>query len=286
VHRYEVVDAFTDTPLEGNPVAVFFDCEDLDIPTMQAVAAEMHLSETTFISGPEADGHARVRIFTPVNELAFAGHPLLGTALVLSDDLSQRDLRLETTKGTFRFRVAAFAEPADPHGGTQLAGHVEMQQPDPVIAPYDDVEHLLAALGLASSSLPVEVYDVGPRHVFVGLDDEETLAALQPDQRSLARHTNMAAVCFSPGTDCWRMRMFSPAYGVVEDAATGSAAGPFALHLARHGLHPFGQPVNVRQGVEMGRPSTMYGLARPAAGGYALAAGGDAVRVATGRHVV
>lgn len=286
-HQYEVVDSFSRTPLAGNPVAAFFDCDDLDPPTMQALAAELHLSETTFVSRARRpnDADAAVRIFTPVNELAFAGHPLLGTALALAVRRGRGDLRLETAKGRFAFRVTELAAEDD-----IVSGHVEMEQPAADHRPYHRTDELLAALGLTASTLPVELYDVGPRHVFVGVPDEAGLAAVRPDLRALARHEDIAALCFSPGTAAdgvWRMRMFSPAYGVAEDAATGSAAGPFALHLARHGVQPYGCRVRILQGVEMGRPSHMYGVAhRDPDGTVRLMAGGYAVRVAQGRYVV
>ncbi len=118
---------------------------------------------------------------------------------------------------------------------------------------------MLAGLDLAASTctLPVEVYCNGPRHVFVGLDSVAALSGVEPDLRILARLPNMAANCFAGSGSRWRLRMFSPAYGVVEDAATGSAAGSLAVHLARHGLIPFGEWIEIRQGVEIGRPSTM-----------------------------
>ena len=83
MHRYAVVDAFADEPLRGNPVAVFFDADDLSAAQMQRIAREMNLSETTFVLAAQHGGDARIRIFTPVNELPFAGHPMLGTAIAL-----------------------------------------------------------------------------------------------------------------------------------------------------------------------------------------------------------
>lgn len=121
------------------------------------------------------------------------------------------------------------------------------------------------ALGVKESVLPVEVYPNGPRHVFVGVDSVAALSEVRPDLRALSGHRDMAANCFAlsgdPAQGQVRMRMFSPAYGVAEDAATGSAAGPLAVHLARHGRIPFGRRIEVRQGVEMGRPSTMLAVA-------------------------
>ncbi|WP_030179536.1 PhzF family phenazine biosynthesis protein [Streptomyces violaceorubidus] len=250
-YEYVVADVFTDVPLEGNPTAVFPDASGLSAGRMQQIARELHLSETVFVLPPEHDGDIRVRIFTPVNELPFAGHPTLGTAVVLGASHEAKELRMETAKGTVSFELERDAD-----GRTVGA---EMRQPLPVWEPYDRAAELLTALDLVDtgSTLPVEVYDNGPRHVFVGLDGVPALSSLEPDQRLLARLPDMAANCFAGSGTHWRLRMFSPAYGVVEDAATGSAAGAVAVHLARHGLVPFGEWIEIRQGVEMGRSSTM-----------------------------
>ncbi|MGW5088159.1 PhzF family phenazine biosynthesis protein [Streptomyces sp. 067-1] len=251
MYEYVVADVFTDVPLEGNPTAVFPDASGLSPERMQQIARELHLSETVFVLPPEHDGDVRVRIFTPVNELPFAGHPTLGAAVVLGESHEGKELRMETAKGTVAFELER-----DRDGRTVAAG---MWQPLPVWEPYDRADQLLTALDLVDtgSALPVEMYDNGPRHVFVGLDGVPALSSLEPDQRVLARLPDMAANCFAGFGTRWRLRMFSPAYGVVEDAATGSAAGSIAVHLARHGLVPFGEWIEIRQGVEMGRPSTM-----------------------------
>ena len=158
---------------------------------------------------------------------------------------------METAMGTVTFDI----ERATQDG----YGSASMWQPIPTWENYDRADELLAGLGVAAadSVLPVEVYHNGPRHVFVGLPSVPELSALQPDQRILARLPDMAANCFAGSGTQWRLRMFSPAYGVVEDAATGSAAGSLAVHLARHGLIPFGEWIEILQGVEIGRPSTM-----------------------------
>ncbi|MBT3165294.1 PhzF family phenazine biosynthesis isomerase [Streptomyces sp. Vc74B-19] len=250
-YEYVVADVFTDVPLEGNPTAVFLDASGLSPGRMQQIAQEMHLSETVFVLPAENDGDVRVRIFTPVNELPFAGHPTLGAAVVLGESHDAKELRMETAKGTVTFELER-----DDDGRTVAAA---MWQPLPVWRTYDRTDELLAALDLVDtgSTLPVEVYDNGPRHVFVGLDGVPALSSLEPDQRILARLPDMAANCFTGSGNRWRLRMFSPAYGVVEDAATGSAAGSIAVHLARYGLAPFGEWIDIRQGIEMGRPSTM-----------------------------
>ncbi|MFD3514760.1 PhzF family phenazine biosynthesis protein [Streptomyces sp. NPDC058657] len=269
MHDYMIVDAFSRTPLEGNPVAVFFDADDLDAGTMQRIAKEMNLSESTFVLDPQDPGaDARVRIFTPVNELPFAGHPMLGTAVALGLTRKQESLRLETAMGTLPFTLGYDDDAADAaHRGTGPAAHagrpvaVRMRQPVPVREPYPRAGELCAALGVDTAAVPVEAYRNGPRHVLVGLESVAALSALRPDHRALAAFPDMAANCFAGSGAQWRTRMFSPAYGVVEDAATGSAAGPLALHLARHRLAPYGQEISIRQGVEMGRPSLMLATA-------------------------
>ncbi|MBB2911040.1 trans-2,3-dihydro-3-hydroxyanthranilate isomerase [Streptosporangium becharense] len=253
MHEYLVVDAFARKPLEGNPVAVFFDAADLTAGLMQRVAREMNLSEVTFVLPAERGGDARIRIFTPVNELPFAGHPMLGTAVALGLAAKRTRLRLETAMGVIPCALA-FED-----GDGSVA--VRMRQPVPEWGPYEHGAELLAALGVESSTTPVEVYRNGPRHVFVGLESVTALSALQPDHRALSRFPDMAANCFAGEGTRWRTRMFSPAYGVVEDAATGSAAGPLAVHLARHGHAGYGQDIEILQGVEMGRPSLMLATA-------------------------
>lgn len=247
--KYVLVDAFTDTPLQGNPVAVFTNAAGLEAAEMQRIAREMNLSETTFVFPPGADGDFHVRIFTPVNELPFAGHPMLGTAVVLGAHFFAPLLKLETAMGIVPVRLKRDAL------GRAFAA--SMEQPIPTYEPYEHAARVLEGLGLRSSTLPIEVYRNGPRHVLVGLPDLEALAALKPDLRILATLPDMATNCFAPAGRHWRLRMFSPAYGVAEDAATGSAAGPVALHLIRHGLLDFGLPIEIEQGVEMGRRSVM-----------------------------
>lgn len=250
MHEYVVVDAFSRTPLEGNPVAVFFDADDLTSDQMQRIAKEMNLSEVTFVLFAQQGADARIRIFTPVNELPFAGHPLLGTAVALGEVKKTDSLRLETAMGIIPFEFCD-------DGGVA----VRMRQPVPTWKPYERVEELIQALGVESSTVPVEIYRNGPRHIFVGLPSVAALSALDPDHRALAQFPDMAANCFAGSGTHWHTRMFSPAYGVVEDAATGSAAGPLAVHLARHGLAEYGQEIEILQGADMGRPSYMFATA-------------------------
>lgn len=249
--EYHIVDVFTDTALQGNPVAVFHDASDIPADRMQQIAREMNLSEVTFILPPKStDADVRVRIFTPRNELPFAGHPLLGTAIALGGSSRLDVLRIETGRGIVPFHF-------DRSGAVLSAS---MSQPLPTVAAFDRTDDLLDALGVRTSRLPVEMYCNGPRHVFVTLDLAE-LTTLEPDQRALATFPDMATNCVAADGTQWRMRMFSPAYGVAEDAATGSAAGPLAVHLVRHGRLARGQWIEILQGVEMGRTSRMHAVA-------------------------
>lgn len=254
-HSYLVIDSFTDTPLQGNPVAVFFDADDLSADRMQSIAREMNLSEVTFVLRPKGGGDAHIRIFTPVNELPFAGHPLLGTAIALGESFTKDLLRLETGMGVITFEL----ERVD---GRAVAA--QMGQPVPTWVEFDRTGELLAALGVRVPELPVEIYSNGPRHVLVGLESVAALSRVNPDHRALAAFPDMATNCYAGSRTSWRNRMFSPAYGVKEDAATGSAAGPIAIHLARHGRIEFGQWVDIHQGVEMGRSALMRASAEGA----------------------
>jgi trans-2,3-dihydro-3-hydroxyanthranilate isomerase len=249
VHEYAIVDVFTRTALEGNPVAVFLDAGSLSDERMQRIAREMNLSETTFVLAPQKGGDVRVRIFTPVNELPFAGHPTLGTAIALAESLPDNRLLMETEMGIIPFELTR-------SNGTAVSAR--MQQPIPAWISFERTEELLACLGLQASTLPVEMYCNGPRHVYVGLPSIAALSQVHPDLRALAQLPDMATNCFAGEGTRWRMRMFSPAYGVTEDAATGSAASPLAFHLARHQVLPFGKEIQILQGVEIGRPSMMY----------------------------
>jgi trans-2,3-dihydro-3-hydroxyanthranilate isomerase len=135
-----------------------------------------------------------------------------------------------------------------------------MQQPLPSISPFEREAELLAALGLAASELPVELYDNGMRNVYVALGSEAEVAALRPDLGRLAELAGpvLGVNCFAGSGAKWKTRMFAPGGGVAEDPATGSAAGPLALHLARHGRIEFGQEIEVTQGVEIDRPSKLF----------------------------
>jgi trans-2,3-dihydro-3-hydroxyanthranilate isomerase len=257
MHRYVVVDVFTDTPLEGNPAAVLTDARGIPGERMQQIAREFNLSETVFVLPAENGGDARVRIFTPSSELPFAGHPVLGTAVVLAEAaVGTQKIRLETGAGIVPVELAR-------EDGRLTGGR--MRQPVPTWEPYEMASELLAALGVESSGLPVEAYRNGPRHVYVELASEQAVALLQPDFGALTRLPGIGVACFAGAGSRWKSRNFAPALGIAEDPATGSAAGPLAVHLARHGRISFGQEIEISQGAEIGRPSRLHARATGAA---------------------
>jgi trans-2,3-dihydro-3-hydroxyanthranilate isomerase len=248
--RYVVCDVFTDTALEGNPVAVFTDARELPEHALQQLARELNLSETVFVFPKQGDGHVRIRIFTPGVELPFAGHPVLGTAFVLAGPLQLAEIRLETGVGVVPVRL-------ERDGDRIVFGR--MDQPVPTWEPYADQAELLAALGVERSELPVEAYTNGPTFVYVGLSSPEEVVALRPDLGRLAELLGITgASCFAGSGRTWKVRMFAPGAGVAEDPATGSAAGPLAVHLARHGRIVWGDEIEIAQGAEIGRPSKLY----------------------------
>jgi trans-2,3-dihydro-3-hydroxyanthranilate isomerase len=273
--RYVVADVFTDQPLEGNQLGVFTDARQLDGEVMQRLARELNFSETVFVLPAEGEGHARIRIFTPTIEVPFAGHPTLGTAFVLAAPLQLDEIRLETAKGVVPVRL-------EREDGRISFGR--MTQPLPTVEPYAGVDELLAALKVDRSELPVELYDNGIQHVYVALGSEADVAALRPDLALLADLPAVIGInCFAGSGQRWKTRMFAPGDGVPEDPATGSAAGPLALHLARHGRIAFGDEIEITQGVEIGRPSTLYARADGTADAVeAIEVGGSAVIVARG----
>jgi len=252
--HYELCDVFTDRPLAGNALAVFTDADDMDGVTMQALARETNLSESAFVLSPAtADASAAIRIFTPTMELPFAGHPTLGTAFVLAARRKQEMISLETGRGIVTVRLSYKSE--RPAFGW-------MTQPLPQIEPYDATPTLLTALGVTASRLPVERYDNGPHYVYVGVDTLDEVAALRPDLSGLAALGATAFCVFAGEGRAWKCRVFAPGEGIAEDPATGAAAGPLAVHLARHGRIGFGDEIVIEQGVEIGRPSTLHACAK------------------------
>jgi trans-2,3-dihydro-3-hydroxyanthranilate isomerase len=271
-YRYVVADVFTDTPLTGNQLAVFTDARGLDDEAMQALAREINFSESVFVFPPESGGSVRIRIFTPLYELPFAGHPTLGTAFVLGAPLQLQVITIETGAG----HVPVVLERDET--GRIVFGR--MQQPVPAVVPFPDPEAVFRALGVKGSELPVELYDNGPTFVFVEVSSEEELAALVPDTAAIKALGQTGVTCFAGAGTSWTVRMF---WAGGEDPATGSAAGSFVCHLARHGRIAWGDEIVISQGAAVGRPSTLFARAEGGDGLIdAVEVGGQAVTVARG----
>ncbi len=277
-YRYVLCDVFSDQPLAGNPLAVFTRANDLSSETMQAIAREMNLSETAFVSRPSSGGHARIRIFTPTHEVPFAGHPVLGTAVVLGGALQAEVVRLETGRGVIDVRL-------ERDGARIVFGW--MQQPVPTVSDFALAPQLLEALGVAGPTLPIELYDNGPRHALVCVADRSTVAQLKPDQQRLAELPVDCISVFAGEQRRYKTRVFAPRAGVAEDPATGSAAGPVAFHLVRHGLLMPGEDLQIEQGVELARPSILIARVEGSARQPdAIVVGGAAVVVGRGELLV
>jgi len=271
--RYVICDVFTEVPLAGNQLCVFTDARGIPEELLQPLAREVNFSETVYVYPPSAGGHARIRIFTPLNELPFAGHPVLGTAFVLAGPLQLAEIALETGRGIV---------PVTLEREQDRLVFGRMSQPIPTVEPHPDPDGFLAALGVERSELPVEVYDNGIKHAYVALPSKDAVAALAPDWNALARFSPINANCFAGSDTGWKTRMFTPDGG-YEDPATGSAAGPLALHLARHGLIGFGDEIEIEQGTELQRPSRLFARVDGSAAQLErVEVGGSAVVVARG----
>jgi trans-2,3-dihydro-3-hydroxyanthranilate isomerase len=283
-HPYTVVDVFTDSPLAGNQLAVFTEGESVPSRLMLAAARELHLSETAFVLPGDSEADASVRIFTPHLELQFAGHPVLGTAFVVGEARNLATVRLRTGAGIVPVTLTR------EHGEIVYG---EMEQPLPTVREFERTDELLAALGVSRADvvLPVEAYTNGPTHVIVavtnpsaGTENAKAVAALAPDMGALQALGAIGVSCFARvGDGRVKSRVFCPGMGVPEDPATGSAAGPLALHMLRHNWLQSGQTVTINQGAELQRPSTLMARVegsseRPTA----VFVGGSAVVVAQG----
>jgi trans-2,3-dihydro-3-hydroxyanthranilate isomerase len=266
--RFVIADVFTEEQFGGNQLAVFTDGSGLDAATMQNIAREMNYSETTFLLPPENDGDYRVRIFTPGQELPFAGHPLVGTAYVIvsehmkhwSEPLTR--VMLETGVGPILVEVQIDA---------RQPGRTTMTQPLPVVrGEYSNIEALARALSLDPSQieLPVETIFNGIAVMIVPVRGRSAIEGIKLDGGALERISNevgaSTVLVFCRETvlpaSTVHCRVFAPAAGVGEDAATGSANGPLGFYLVRHKLVEREATTRIvsEQGFEMKRPSLLY----------------------------
>ena len=243
---FRLIDVFTDRPFAGNQLAVVLDAGSLQPSAMQAIARQFNFSESTFVvprQHPDCD--LRVRIFTPDEELPMAGHPTVGTALVL-----QAEGRIED-RVTFELGVG-------PTPVSITDGRAEMrQQPPQFLGLHPDRAELAAQLGLRAADIsgPPERVSTGAAFLIVPLGSVDAVRRVKP-----AANLKGLVYCFAMGGDepatTAHCRMFAADYGMREDAATGSAAGPLGAYLVKHRLAS--SPFVFEQGYEMGRPSKIH----------------------------
>jgi trans-2,3-dihydro-3-hydroxyanthranilate isomerase len=255
------VDVFTDRPFAGNPLAVFPEADGLSAAQMQAIASEMNLSETTFVLPAEAQGDARVRIFTPALELPFAGHPSVGTACELVR-LGMVAITEPVTRVVLELGVGPTIVEVGVRDGVPLAATVHQRSPVfHAPAPRDSAA---AVLGLDLDDLhpgldPVPV-DTGLCYTIVPLASQDALARVTLDLQLAGeferRHAEVYPCAFTDEDEPWiEARGLFPFAGIAEDPATGSAAGPLAAYLAREGVLAPEEERVVLQGRHVGRPS-------------------------------
>ncbi len=267
-YEFVQLDVFTKTPLTGNPLAIFTDARRLTDQQLQALAREMNLSETTFVLPREPQVEAqegkRVRIFTVEEELPFAGHPTLGTALYLHSTAASGadEIVLDLNVGKIGVRFSTDSN----HRSNRVAGDVfgEMRQRDPDFGPTLPPDKVASVLGSEEieAEWPSQIVSTGLPFAIVPIRDSKALANLKPDlvrAGALLEGTG-ARFCYfiSPEREDWRevrARMFF--YG-GEDPATGSAAGCAVSWMVRHGLAKSDEQILIRQGVEARRPSEIF----------------------------
>lgn len=290
------IDVFSSQRLQGNPLAVFTDARGLTDVQMQSIARETHLDETTFILPRDPDVErthgVRVRIFTPTQEVPFAGHPTLGTAMVIRN----RALATNPTSAAARRVVLDLNVGRIPVAFTNdAAGQVfgEMHQKDPVFGKIHDRETVARLVGIKANDIsdeaPIQTVSTGLAYAIVPLKDLRTLQNLQPHQEEIAAYFGPKFVWFyyvTRGTH-------SPTVGLrargifpdAEDPATGSAAGCTAAWMVRYGVASSGQRVQIEQGVEIKRPSHMFVSAeRDGAKIRNVRVGGNAIEIAEGKY--
>lgn len=255
--QFVQVDVFADAAYMGNPLAVFPDGEGLGTDQMQRIASEMNLSETTFVTGVDRD-HYSVRIFTPAEELPFAGHPTIGTAWVLlhlgklADEEVYQESRAGTTQVTVTDTELWFTRNGDVEAGLHSSDPAAQGRLARALQIEESAIGLDANwLGGQETLLPA-FSNAGLRQLVVPLKDLSALGDCSPRPDLLSDFTTEGAYCFTSTGDGIRARGFFPGHGVAEDPATGSAAAALGLYLADR-VGPV--RVEVEQGIEIGRPS-------------------------------
>jgi trans-2,3-dihydro-3-hydroxyanthranilate isomerase len=280
-HRYRVVDVFSEHALEGNPLAVFPDAAGLDETTMQRIARELNLSETAFfLPATRADCLRRVRIFTPQAEMRFAGHPTVGSAFVLLDEAAvaadASEFALELKIGPIPIRVDRTRLDARPL--------IWLRTPPIAFGNRYRPEACAQALGLSPDELadaPPELVSAGNPLLYVALRDRAAVDRAAYDRASASKLLEPAdrgssMFVFTPTSEGAYSRMFAPEHGIAEDPATGSATGPLAAYMMRHGLaaSSAGTHLISEQGTRMGRRSILHVLVHGEQGRDGIEVGG------------
>ena len=297
-YRYLHLDVFTDRRFGGNQLAVFSDGRGLSGEAMQAIANEMNFSETTFVLPPEQDDtDARMRIFTPADELPAAGHPTIGSTFALA-----RAGVIAPDRETFVFGLGVGPTPVTMTWRDGELTFVWMSQKLPAFgATVSDPQATAEALGMqaaavAGTGLPVQQVSCGVPFLFVPLATRRAVDSASLNRRGFdelrAAHGVQASGIFvfttEPGNDKATVysRMFAPDLGVGEDPATGIASGPLGCYLVRHKIVGADKAGAMRslQGVKMGRPSDVHiSIAADSAGAItSVRVGGEAVLVGEG----
>ena len=269
--EFVIADVFTEKRFGGNQLAVFIDGAGLDQETMQDIAREMHFSETTFLFPPQQGGDYRVRIFTPESELPFAGHPIVGTANVIVA-MELKSMSEPLTLITLETGVGLIEVEIETAGGQ--AGHTVMTQPLPEVrGQYANIAALakslrLDAADIASTGLPVEILYNGIPVMIIPVASRAAVERIKLDSGALEDICNevgaKTVLVFTTETvqpaSTVHCRVFAPVEGVPEDAATGSANGPFGFYLVRHRVVEVQSTTRIlsEQGFEMNRPSLLH----------------------------
>ncbi|MCW6035265.1 PhzF family phenazine biosynthesis protein [Spirulina subsalsa FACHB-351] len=291
---FYIVDVFALGSYTGNPLAVITSADFLDDQQMQAIAREMNYSETTFIlSDTPRSGGYDVRIFTPKQELPFAGHPTLGTAYILKEKI------LSSPPHCLTLNLKVGPIPVTVQGDHPLGEILWMQQNPPQFGETFPRETLAPVLNLSPESIdprfPIQAVSTGVPFIIVPL---KTLSDVQQIRLQRDRYfeliTNSEAKCilvFCPetyqGDHQLNVRVFADYLGIPEDPATGSANGCLAGYLAEHNY--FNQPtvdIQVEQGYEIERPSLLFLRAKPKTEGIEVHIGGQVVMIAQGELFV
>jgi trans-2,3-dihydro-3-hydroxyanthranilate isomerase len=285
--RYHLLDVFTDRPFTGNPLAVLVDPPELTTEQMQTIARELNLSETVFVRSPTEGAAWPTRIFTPATELPFAGHPTVGTAVLLAS------LGLVEDEVVLAEGVGDVAVTIDARPGGHAATLRTAVAPSYTAAPDRDL--LARALSIEPadlhSHLAAGTWSCGVPFCVVPLRDADALARTHLDRAvwaSALEHTHAESLFpmapLDDGLDRWRARMYAPTMGITEDPATGAAAAASAgLLAASRQLRKGPMRWVIEQGVEMGRPSELrVALDHDGAEASGVLVGGDAVVVGEG----